>query len=51
MAAAAWIACAVSTAGLPISALLARLHGKRRAPAGPAAPAAPVEEVDAIAGQ
>jgi AAA family ATP:ADP antiporter len=49
MAAAAWIACAVSIAGLPISAVLAWLHGKRRAPAGPAAPAAPVEEVDAVA--
>jgi AAA family ATP:ADP antiporter len=49
MAPAAWIACAVSTAGLPISALLARLHGKRRPPVEGAS-AAPVEEVDAIAG-
>jgi len=47
MASVAWITCVASAAGLPISALLARLHATRRAPAAATAP--PVEEVDAIA--
>lgn len=46
MAPVAWITCAASAVGLPISAVLARLHRKRRASEGPAAP---VEEVDAVA--
>jgi ATP:ADP antiporter, AAA family len=45
----AWMTCAASAAGLPLSALLARLHRNRLAPRAPAASAEAVEQPDAIA--
>jgi AAA family ATP:ADP antiporter len=49
MATVAWFTCAASAVGVPLGALLARLHRSRQAPRAPAPPTEPVEEVDAIA--
>jgi AAA family ATP:ADP antiporter len=45
----AWITCAASAVGLPLSALLARLNRDRQAPRAPAAGSEAVETADAVA--
>jgi AAA family ATP:ADP antiporter len=49
MATVAWFTCAASAIGVPIGAVLAKLHRNRQAPRNPAPSAETVEEVDAVA--